>query len=480
MIRAAATPIATSRSLRALHTTVWLWGLLASSIASAAPPLDLETALAMALERNRQLRVHRLRVERRQLDVNTAAQTFEWRLRPQISVSASEEGPWSMYGIQATRKFPTGMQLGLASDVQRSPEPEEWRARIRVEVTQPLFRRLAREVHLEPVTLAVERLQAQRRLQERQRATLVRQVIETYETLWRLQEEVAANSNALARSRVLAELLRLRERQGRASRLDVLRGELRLGLAQSRDEHDREAWRTAQRELADLLQLSPADDLRVLPPPVLEPELPSLATAVSVALSNRLDYAQALADLQAARRGARLSRRLVGPDLALIAAHEQAGRNPQLEEVFGFGREFWHVGVQAEFGSDRAAERAAVRAAELDAECARETVEILRQSISREVQQALGTCRRSHVDLELARHNHAIAEARTTWAHSLFTMGRCDAVTVLDAEDAFVEAQIRLFAARSERSLAVYRLLDTVGMLLEPPEDLRPPSEGSL
>ena len=53
-------------------------------------------------------------------------------------------------------------------------------------------------------------------------------------------------------------------------------------------------------------------------------------------------------------------------------------------------------------------------------------------------------------------------------------MGRADNFTVADAENGLLGAENDLLTARAALSVSTYRLLRTLGTLIESPEDLKP------
>jgi outer membrane protein TolC len=60
----------------------------------------------------------------------------------------------------------------------------------------------------------------------------------------------------------------------------------------------------------------------------------------------------------------------------------------------------------------------------------------------------------------------------------MFLIGRADNFTVADAENALIEAENDILAARAGLSISTYRLLRALGTLLEAPDDLKPKGDG--
>jgi outer membrane protein TolC len=56
----------------------------------------------------------------------------------------------------------------------------------------------------------------------------------------------------------------------------------------------------------------------------------------------------------------------------------------------------------------------------------------------------------------------------------MFETGRGDNFAVTDAENAYQQAQNQMLNAQADVAIAAYRLLRTLGILLEAPEELKP------
>ena len=107
-----------------------------------------------------------------------------------------------------------------------------------------------------------------------------------------------------------------------------------------------------------------------------------------------------------------------------------------------------------------------------------DTVRILELVIAREVQQQLTAYRRAGLDLEIAGRNVKLARDRTELARRLFRAGRGDNFSATDAEEALVIAEDSFLTSKANASISSYRLLQTMGVLLEHPNELKPTQVG--
>lgn len=440
------------------------------------PPLALEDAIRTALQHNLRLAHAGLSVERGRLGVTAALQEFDVSVIPGAGMNMTDGGTEWRSGMRVGKKFPWGSELGIGVETLRSPAflDEPWRSAVKIDVRQPLFRHSGRLINEEPVTAAGEQLAAERRLWEWQKADLIIDIARQFETITRLEKQILCDETTLARTGQLLELTRAREQQGRASRVDSLRVELQHGQAQSRRENHRDTLFAARRNLAELLGYAPETDLALAPSPLPDLEVPSMEAAVQTALSNRLDYAQSIQDYHAARRGAKIARRRLQPDITLVAGNQQYAQADAFRESTDLDRNLWTVGLAGQTDLNQRRERTAVKVSEVDVQAARQTVAIRAQSIAREVQQGVSAYRQARNELAIAGRNYAAAEARSELARRLFETGRGDSFSVTDAESAFAQSESTLLAARADVCVAAFNLLRLMGTLTEFPPELKP------
>ncbi len=438
--------------------------------------VNLDEAICTALAHNRRLTHAALGVERGKLGVASARQEFDISLIPGGGINTTDgETNWR-YGMKAGRKFAWGSELGIGFETIRYPAflDEPWRSAVKVDVRQPLFRNSGRLIHEEPLTAAGEQLAAERRHWELQKADLIVDVARQFETILRLMKQADCDERTLARTERLLELTRAREQQGRVSRVDTLRVELQLGQTQSRRESNQDALFAARRNLAELLGYPPETELSPAPSPLPDLEVPPMDAAVQTALSNRLDYAQAIQDYHAARRGARIARRRLQPDITLVAGNQQYGQSTGFRESTELDRNLWTIGLAGQIDLNQRRDRTAVKVSEVDVQAARETIAIRAQSIAREVQQGVSSYRQARNELVIAGRNYAAADARSELARRLFEAGRGDSFSVTDAENAFSQSESSLLSARADVCVAGFNLLRLMGTLTEFPLELKP------
>ena len=453
---------------------------LAGAVRAQAPdepqPLALEEAIARALEHNRQLVKGALDLQGYRLAEERAREAARGiQIAPEGSAGAgSASETWRAgLGAEATGAYGTRLAAGAAaSQIAVDGAPTLRREEVRVEVEQPLFRNFGPLVQNEPIVAANETLLAARRAWERDRSALVVSVVDLYEGLIYLRHQIESDEAFAARMERLCALADARERQGKATRTEVLRMDLQRGEAALRLETERAQLAVRFQEFADLLGLPLDSAFRLAPPALLDLDVATAERALAVALAERPDYAQALQDVETGERQLRLARRNLLPDLRLSARQTTFGEGEEWSDAGRLDQDDWFVGLSADMNLNLRGARLDVARSGVDAEARRQVAEIVRNRLAVEVNSALSAYRRTRAALELAARNRELAANRAEFARALFEAGRASADSVSDAESDGIAAELGELAARRDASVAAYRLLHVLGTLVPAPRDV--------
>jgi outer membrane protein TolC len=442
------------------------------------PVLTLESAIGQALLYNRDLLRQALEIDQASADLDLAEEEVRaFSVKPAGSLAATEDGAEGSAGIAASVTAPPGtaISFGAAATQRRPGEDDAWRrGEMTLEISQPLFRNFGSLVRNEPVELASDALRAARRTVARDRSALALAVVETYEGLLYLRHQIAADEAFAARMERLSALAEARERQGRASRTEVLRMDLQRGEADARLASGRAELEIQTQAFANLLGLPLDSGFRLVPPPLLSFGPVPPENALATAMRERPDYAQALDDLRIGERKTRLARRRLLPDIRLVARRTDYSEGPEWSDASSLDQTAWSIGLQGDLDLNRRADRLALRAAELDEESLAQAAEIVRYRLALDVNTALMDCQRARAELELAQRNLELAEGRAELARVLFAGRKTTANTVSDAESDCISTELSALALRRDASVAAYRLLHVLGTLVPADESLLP------
>lgn len=461
----------------------WLFIALAWAAPSGAQapgtdavPLALEDAIEQALAHNRDLVKGALELQGDRLAEQQAREAARGiQIVPEGSAGVGPAGGEWRAGMraEATGAYGTRVAVGGAvRQIEVDAAAEDRRAEVRVEVSQPLFRRFGPLIQNEPVVTANETLLAARRAWERDRSALVVRVVELYEGLIHLRHQVESDEAFAVRMEKLWRLAGAREPQGKTTRTEVLRMDLQRGEAQSRLEAERSQLAIQFQEFADLLGLPLESAFRLTPPAMLDLDVAEAGRALAVALDERPDYAQALHDIETGDRRLRIARRNLLPDLKLSARQTTFGAGPEWSDAGRLDEDDWFVGLTADMNLNLRGAHLEVARAGVDAEARRQVAEIVRNRLAVEVHAGLATYRRARAELQLAVRNRELAANRAELARALFEAGRASADSVSDAEADLIRGELNELSSRREASVSAYRLLHVLGTLVPAPREI--------
>jgi outer membrane protein TolC len=460
----------------------WAALALAQAPETNAVPLGLEDAIAQALEHNRDLVKGALDLQGYRIAEQGARETARGiQVVPEGSASVGSDSQDWRAGLraEATGSYGTRMAVGgTVRQIEVDQAADIRRGEVRVEISQPLFRRFGPLVQNEPIVAANETLLAARRAWERDRSALVVRVVELYEGLIYLRHQIESDEAFAARMEKLWMLAGAREQQGKASRTEVMRMDLQRGEAQARLETERSQLSIQFQEFANLLGLPLESAFRLTPPALLDLDVAEADRALAVAMDERPDYAQALQDIETGDRLLRLARRNLLPDMKLSARQTTFGEGPEWSDAGRLDDDDWFVGLTADMNLNLRGAHLDVARAGVDADARRQVAEIVRNRLAVEVNSGLATYRRTRAELQLAARNRELAANRAELAGVLFEAGRTSADSVSDAEADLIRAELNELASRRDASVSAYRLLHVLGTLVPVPRELLPNGKG--
>ena len=449
---------------------------LALAVAAGAADLSLEQAIGLALGQNRELLRAQTLLEQGRAEVDAASGAFDAVVSPLASLQSVGGQQVTTLGLAASKRFSLGTSVSASAswgDAVFSNGALLVQPAVSLSITQPLFRNAGTAVNLSGVRSAESAVVTARRRHEQLRQELVSLVVARFTELFRLQQQVKVDELSLRRATDLVHLNEAYLLAGRSKRLDTLRAGIKRDGAEAALGADRQREASAQADLAELLGVAQPSSVLAQPAGFADFRELEPGEALRSALTHRLDYAQALQDAREAARLVEVAGNQQLPEVDLTVGYQRfldppvpGGAIPSGGGVF--------VGLRGSGQGRSPAVRAALRGGEAAHKAALQNVRILEARIARDVEKSVGGYRQARTEYAIAERATASAEARRRLARMLFELGRTDSFSVADAEQGSVEAQAALLTSNAEVTRAGYRLSDTLGTLLEPPDDLKP------
>jgi outer membrane protein TolC len=417
---------------------------LAGAPAGESLPLGVEEAVALALQRSPELRLHRAeeqaaeaerrgaRAERLPVVELTAGYTRQSDIRELVTVA------------------PDGSETVLFPNL-----PNQTRSRVQLRLPLYTGGRLAR---LEAA--ARYREEAAARDLEAVAADVALATRRAYWSLVAARESERVLREALASFEAHLDDARNRERFGLAARNQVLSVQVERDRAELRRlEAERDA-ELAGAELERLLGLAAGQRVEPVEPLAVDPGLdPELEALVARALERRPGRAALVARVAAAQAvsGAEQAARL--PALWLGAGFDYANPNLRILPPRGEWEKSWDVGVSLRFELFDGGRRSAAEArADSRAEAARAALEAFDRSVRLEVTGAALELRTLRASLAVAQRALEAARESARVAGERERAGVIPSSERLDAETALLRAGLDLTRARAGLRIARARL----------------------
>ncbi|MHB8425220.1 MAG: TolC family protein [Gammaproteobacteria bacterium] len=474
--------------LKSIYRVFWKLSLLSFSVfillmnPAEAAKLTLAHAINLALVQNRELIEAGTLLETSQADLDMANAEFDIQIQPEFTEQRVGGSEIKSYGVTISKKLATGGQINLTATRGDTLLPNGFlivQPSFSLSLQQPLFKNAGSKVALNPVNVAKSALIDAKRKYAEAREDLVLRVVNAYVQLHELEQQVKLDKINVRQMTELSQITREYILVGRAKTLDALRTDFQLDETRAHLTADQQRLSSAQAGLAELLGMpsnSTFETATVAWPDyeTLDPE-----QAVKVAFANRLNYAQAVQGYDDTVRALDVARNQTLPGINLTLGYQRYSSSPLPGNVISAGGGPY-VSLSGDIGANYASEKAAVRKADAQREAALEQVEIVMEQITTEVQQNLYAYQEARTEYTIAKRAAADAEARLQLAQELFHMGRADSFAVTDASTALISAQSASLNADMEVVLAGYKLSQSLGTLLSPPDELKPKSQGRL
>lgn len=255
----------------------------------------------------------------------------------------------------------------------------------------------------------------------------------------------------------LAHATRVRERNGRSSRLDVQAAELRVAQANQRWNSARAALAAADNRLKLVLGMNIDESL------VLDTELPPVGGTEqadydpeeieALALANRAELLRLGEEMDLARRKLSTEPESRMPGLDITLQYSRVGQGESLGDSIELDENRFGVGLSMDMDVDGRRDITYRRIA-LFYRTKQRSYDRLAEDIRADVRRALMLKSERNSQLALARESEYLAEQRFRQAELLYRSGRSSTEEMLEREQALSEARRQERQARVEYLLA--------------------------
>ncbi len=425
---------------------------VAPGVSPSAGPLTLERAIALALERNPDLRAAAARIAEAEARVTEATSAFLPQVQGRLSYARTDNPAQAFGMIVAQRRFSPTL------DVNDPGATENFRPEIVGAIS--LFRGLSDWSFREAAKLGADARRLERQAAE---DLIVNAVTQAFYGILAAKEQVEVARASIEAVTAERRLARERFEKGAALKSDVLSLEVRLAQAEEAALRARNGVEVGKAGLRPLLGLHRTAPLDLAPAPGGGDGAPPTATV-----------ADAIERALAARSEIKASERFVEVRSEELAA-ERGGHLPRVQAFASYGQDArdlelsrnvdnWAVGVEVEvdvFSGFRTSAR--VAAAEERLREAREGVRRVVLEVEQEVRTAFAALEEARERVRVTEAAKAQAEEALRLVREQYQAGTVPVTRYLEAEVGWADARSRSVAARYDQRRAAAALRKAMG-----------------
>ncbi|MGE3164549.1 MAG: TolC family protein [Planctomycetota bacterium] len=476
--------------------------------------LAMDEAIAIAIERNLDLRVEHIRRENSARDVVIARASFDPLFTTQYTVAKFRQptisflsGVGSLSSVRVnpfesqtaslgiSGLLPTGLTYNLTATDERNDSPDSsfvafnpsHTATLEARLTQPLLKGSGFASNLADLRVAHNNYSISHLQLERMLETTVASVRNAYWDLVFADEDLRVKREALREAEQLLEINRQRVRVGTATEIDVFDAEANIETQRGGIIDAENLQRRTQDSLLDLLnysellverglaeagELAPYERVRVVAvtPLAFHPYDVDVNDAVGLALANRQDLRESELAIDNAELELLRRRNQALPGLNLSGSWRQQGLDGNLgaaTDSVGRGRFYdWDIGITFEYPIGNRQERYRFAKAKDDVATSRLNLLKLTNTITLEVTQAARDIRSSVQKLQSTRAAVRLRREQLEGEKERLRVGSSTSYQVLQIQNDLLEAQSLELQSLVDYERAITAFETAVGVIL--------------
>ncbi|MEN8190266.1 MAG: TolC family protein, partial [Thermodesulfobacteriota bacterium] len=348
--------------------------------------LSLLEAIEMALAKNRNLQSSAFSVKSQEVSLGAVESDFDIKISPMgeagVSSSRGQDSSWSVGG-EVSKRFTTGIKVGLSPSLGRGEE--DFNAGLNLKVEVPLMRGWGEEKSLDPVYSSRYGVSEARYSYQLSQVNLVLETVQAVYDLAGSREEARIIGEQLVPLKEQLLVTEVKERAGVADRMDLYRSQLQIKGVQGNLSTVREQVKNGEDRLKRILALPMEKKLLIEVPIDYEEVEIDLDLFISTAFENRIEIRRKKEALAEQKRKNRLAEHNLQPDLRLKAGYDRLGYSDTFGDSFRFNEELWTVRLSSSTDLARSSEHAAYEQSRLAVRQEELSLEGLREQIVQEI-----------------------------------------------------------------------------------------------
>ena len=460
----------TAPQLCSLLFCCFMWGNFLFCPSQSMSQTTLLNAVDLALSQSDTSKNLQDTLQISKMDVSVAEHAFTTKLVPLTNIGFVQGTGSQKLGMEFRKKTPTGTSIQYGVVANRLDDngdyavtnPNNTRAFVRL--SQGFFRRWGTQYNLTDLNVAELRARQKQIQTERSRQMLIQQAIQAYYDLVLAKQLHIKAQQALKRSQENLASAKDRQAVGLVSKVDVYRAELAFLNSQRFVSEQKRSLRKTNNTLCELLRFE--SDENFLDTENITMMTPLIPQDWEKQLFNtRLDWQAHRVDMEINHLEIEKARQNLIPDIGLSFTLEQKGEGDTFSESIELDQTNWSVQLEMLSDLDSFNEENALKRSRLDRARLRRDKAALRRKIQSEVNEAFEDLIAEEQDHQISLEKLKQAKLALDLAQSRYDKGLSDNLDVIDAENAYSDAELDTDRSVTAYNLAAITLAYKLGVL---------------
>jgi len=401
-------------------------------------------------------------------NVENELNRFDIKASPDSSIFAGSDSQRVQIGLQGSKRNLYGGETYanvFGSRRQNSGLPAEYGSEVRVGYRQSLWQKFGKEYNDLSLYSAQERLRIQKILNREQQEGIILQAVRAYYDVLLNKKKISIQRKSLKRSQVYFEAAEAKQQSGLVSKIDVYRAKISyldqkksLNAFLKRYEDSIETAVFFINQDKAHFKIAFDDDITAftygLPPVDEESILASNAFWLDIESRESI----------LSRRYTNAKKELY-PDLLLDASYSKFSHDNDAINAFLWNESNWGVTLSANYQFDKHTQEQTLRILQIEKSRLMRDKRQLRHSIFKNIRETASNYKTLHETLEIESLKTHQAKESLEVAKIRYERGLSENLDLIDAENAYLNAQISYYTILVNLNLAVLSYLDEINEL---------------
>lgn len=401
-------------------------------------------------------------------NVESVLNRYDLKASPDSTLFMGDESHRVQLGLQGSKKNLYGGEVYTnvyGSSRQYTGQETEYGSEVRVGYRQSLWQKFGKDYNTLALFTAKERLDIQKILNDEQRQSIIIEAVRSYYAVQLNKKKISIQEKSLQRSKVYYEAAEAKQQSGLVSKIDVYRAKISY-LDQKR------SLSTFIKQYEDALEAAVflIDQDKEHYDIAFDDEIEEFSYTMGAVDEEAVLASNAFwLDLESredimAKRFVNTKKELY-PDLVLDASYRRFSHDDKAIDALHWNESDWGITLRADYQFDKFAQEQQLRILQIEKGRLRRDKRQLKHAIFKEIREVESSYRTLKDALEIESMKSQQAKESLEVAKIRYERGLSENLDLIDAENAYLNAQISYYSTLVSVNLAILRYLDGINLL---------------